>query len=230
MKQSENITELLSALTEIQSELPTMAKSSQGYGYKYTDLDTITQIIKPILYKHNVGYLQSVGSENGATTLTTRIFSKGEWLEDTAVLPIISSVKNNAAQTLGMSITYMRRYMLSAMLGITSDEDVDANNFVQNQQQKTSQSGQSQNQNQQNNSASQKAKPQLKGGESTAAEKQEIKNLCSTTYSNGNRVFSNEEIKIYSNMRTNLSAKELIDLLKKDVQIRLSQENTNEIY
>lgn len=214
MKQSENITELLNALAEIQNELPTMPKNSKAYGYKYTDLDTITQIIKPILHKHNVGYLQSVGSENGATTLTTRIFSKGEWIEDTAVLPIISSVKNNAAQTLGMSITYMRRYMLSAMLGITSDEDVDANNFVQNQQ---------------NNSASQKAKPQLKGGESTAAEKQEIKNLCSTTYSNGNRVFSNEEIKIYSNMRTNLSAKELIDLLKKDVQIRLSQ-NTNEIY
>lgn len=227
MKQSENITELLSSLAEIQKEIPTMPKNAKAYGYKYTDLDTITQTIKPILHNHNVGYLQSVGAENGLQTLTTRVFNtKGEWIEDTTVLPVISGTKNNAAQTLGMSITYMRRYMLSAMLGITSDEDIDANTFVQNQ--KTSnQSGQNQNKNPQ----TQNQKSQFKGGDSTEAEKQEIKNLCSTKYSNGNRVFSNEEIKIYSNMRTNLTAQELIALLKKEIQIRLSQETfNNEIF
>lgn len=146
MKQSENITELLNALAEIQNELPTMPKNSKAYGYNYTDLDTITQVIKPILHKHNVGYLQSVGIENGLQTLTTRVFStKGEWIEDTTILPVINGTKNNAAQTLGMSITYMRRYMLSAMLGITSDEDIDASNFIQNQR-ITNQSKQSQNQ------------------------------------------------------------------------------------
>src|SRR5574344_223504 len=129
MLQSGSIAELLAAMAEVQSELPTMPKSSQAYGYKYTDLDTIPQTIKPILGKHGIGYIQSVGgATENALTLTTRIFNKkGEYIEDTAALPTIASTKNNAAQTLGMSITYMRRYALCAMLGITSDEDLDAN-------------------------------------------------------------------------------------------------------
>lgn len=128
MKQSENINELLAALVEVQSELPTMPKDSQAYGYKYANLDTITQAIKPILHKHGVAYLQSVGVGESGLTLTTRVFNKsGQWIEDTALLPVIANTKNNAAQTLGMSITYMKRYSLCAMLGITSDEDTDAN-------------------------------------------------------------------------------------------------------
>lgn len=221
MKQSENITELLSALTEIQSELVPMAKSSQGYGYKYTDLDTITQAIKPILHKHNVGYLQSVGSENGVATLTTRVFSKGEWLEDTAVLPIISSVKNNAAQTLGMSITYMRRYMLSAMLGITSDEDIDASNFVQNQQNNSTSAPQSKpatkNTKQQKPPAQ---KAELKGGESTEEEKARIKELCTAKYENGSPIFTQEEMRLYSSYRKEKTATELIEFIENALRNR----------
>ena len=138
MTQSENITELMASLAEVQFELPTLPKSSQAYGYKYTDLDTIVKTIKPILHKHNVGYTQSVGATtDGRPTLTTRVFNnKGQYIEDTTVLPVISGTKNNNAQTLGMSITYMRRYALCAMLGITSDEDVDANTVTQQAPQK----------------------------------------------------------------------------------------------
>ncbi len=218
MKQSENITELLSELIKVQQEIPTMPKNAKAYGYKYTDLDTITKTIKPILKNHNIGYLQSVGSENGVQTLTTRIFNtKGEWLEDTTTLPVISGTKNNAAQTLGMSITYTRRYALSSMLGITSDEDVDANQNQQTNQQNNFY----QNKNQSAN------KPQLKGGESTPSEKQEIQNLCATKNSNGNRIFSSEEVKAYLSMRVNLTAKELIEKLKQIVQERLNQESSN---
>lgn len=127
MKQSENINELLAALVEVQSEIPTMPKDKQAYGYKYSDLDSITSTIKPLLHKHGLAYMQSVGIGESGLTLTTRVFNKaGQWIEDTALLPVIANTKNNAAQTLGMSITYMRRYALCAMLGITADEDVDA--------------------------------------------------------------------------------------------------------
>ena len=98
MTQSENINELLAALAEVQNELPTMPKSSQAYGYKYTDLDTITQTIKPILHNHGVAYMQSVGgTSETAMTLTTRLFHKtGQFVEDTAALPKIANTKNNA--------------------------------------------------------------------------------------------------------------------------------------
>lgn len=128
MTQSENIKELLAALADAQAELPTMPKSSQAYGYKYTDLDTIVQTIRPILHKHGLAYIQSVGGSDACFALTTRLFHKsGQYIEDTATIPAITGAKNNAAQLLGMGITYMRRYALCAMLGITSDEDVDAN-------------------------------------------------------------------------------------------------------
>ena len=131
MKQSESIKNLLPALMDAQKEIPTMPKNAKAYGYNYTDLDTITSVIKPILARHDISYMQSVGmNEQGQNILTTRIFNRdGEFIEDSTILPIIQGTKNNSAQTLGMSITYMRRYALCAMFGITSDEDVDANTF-----------------------------------------------------------------------------------------------------
>ena len=221
MLQSENISELLAALVEVQSELPTMPKSSQAYGYKYTDLDTITQTIKPILSNHGIGYIQSVGglTEN-ALTLTTRIFNKkGEYIEDTAALPTITSTKNNAAQTLGMSITYMRRYALCAMLGITSDEDIDANinGIVQTQGSKPTQS-------KQETSSKQLAKFAFepKGGETTPAEKKELGGLLSTKYPDGGAVFSKAEAKKYSDMRKDYTAREVIETIRRDLNARLN--------
>jgi hypothetical protein len=220
MIQSESIAELLAALAEVQSCLPTMPKSSQAYGYKYTDLDTITQTIKPILGKHGIGYMQSVGGlTETALTLTTRIFNKkGEYIEDTAALPTITSTKNNAAQTLGMSITYMRRYALCAMLGITSDEDVDANinGTTQGSVKPTP--------------PKQEAKPKQpakfafepKGGETTPAEKKEIGALLASKYANGAPVYSTDEAKKYSDMRKDYTAREVIETIKRDLNARLN--------
>lgn len=134
MRQSESIKNLLPALMDAQKEIPTMPKNAKAYGYNYTDLDTITSVIKPILARHNISYMQSVGMDDeGRSTLTTRIFSRdGEYIEDVTTLPVIQSAKNNSAQTMGMAITYVRRYALCAMLGITSDEDVDANAVMGN--------------------------------------------------------------------------------------------------
>ena len=220
MLQSENISELLATLVEVQSELPTMPKSSQAYGYKYTDLDTITQTIKPILSNHGIGYIQSVGGLTENTlTLTTRIFNKkGEYIEDTAALPTITSTKNNAAQTLGMSITYMRRYALCAMLGITSDEDVDANinGIVQTQSKPT--------QSKQETSSKQPAKFAFepKGGETTPAEKKELGGLLSTKYPDGSAVFSKAEAKKYSDMRKDYTAREVIEIIRRDLNAKLN--------
>jgi hypothetical protein len=220
MIQSESIAELLAALAEVQSCLPTMPKSTQAYGYKYTDLDTITQTIKPILGKHGIGYMQSVGGlTETALTLTTRIFNKkGEYIEDTAALPTITSTKNNAAQTLGMSITYMRRYALCAMLGITSDEDVDANinGTTQGSVKPTP--------------PKQEAKPKQpakfafepKGGETTPAEKKEIGALLASKYANGAPVYSTDEAKKYSDMRKDYTAREVIETIKRDLNARLN--------
>lgn len=218
MIQSENITELLVALEAVQSELPTMPKSSQAYGYKYADLDTITQAIKPILHKHGIAYIQSIGgTSQEQTTLTTRIFNtKGQYIEDTAALPVITSTKNNAAQTLGMSITYMRRYALCAMLGITSDEDTDANSAEPVKAQKMDA-----------RQTRTPSEPQVKGGESTAQEKQEIANLLASIRQDGSAVFTMDDKKAYSAMRKDKTAQELIACIKQELQKRITAANGN---
>lgn len=182
MRQSESIKNLLPALMDAQKEIPTMPKNAKAYGYNYTDLDTITSVIKPILARHNISYMQSVGMDDeGRSTLTTRIFSRdGEYIEDVTMLPVIQSAKNNSAQTMGMAITYVRRYALCAMLGITSDEDVDANTVM----------GNSVPQNVQNVQSAMNGTVSRQGNSDVSSE---INKLISMVDANGAAVFSDDE-------------------------------------
>ena len=127
MNQSEKLETLLSDLAKAQAEFPTLPKDKNGYNYKYTDLDTVISTLRPILAKHNIGFMQTLTTTgNGMSAMTTRLFNAaGEWLEDTTPLPGISLAKGNAAQNLGAAITYMKRYTLCAMLGVSCDEDPD---------------------------------------------------------------------------------------------------------
>lgn len=186
MRQSESIKNLLPALMDAQKEIPTMPKNAKAYGYNYTDLDTITSVIKPILARHNISYMQSVGMDDeGRSTLTTRIFSRdGEYIEDVTALPVIQSSKNNSAQTMGMAITYVRRYALCAMLGITSDEDVDANTVM----------GNSVPQNVQNVQNAMNGTVSRQGNSDVSSE---INKLISMVDANGAAVFSDDEKNSY---------------------------------
>ena len=207
MLQSENITDLLAALVEVQNELVTMPKDSKAYGYNYTNLDTIVSTVKPILYKYGIAYMQAVGGGLNGTSIviTTRIFHKsGQYIEDTCALPTITNTKNNSAQTLGMAITYMRRYTLCAMLGITSDEDTDANTTPQTS----------------TKPVQNKPAPVFKGGESTPAEKSRINELLNATYADGKQVFSKDEKLTYSGYRKEKTAAELIAFIENALKNR----------
>ena len=209
LQMSESINEILGALVEIQNELPTLPKNAKAYGYKYTDLDTIVSTIRPILHKYGVAYMQSVGGgiNGGELVLTTRIFSKsGQYIEDTVALPEINGekTKTNAAQTIGMSITYMRRYMICTMLGITSDEDVDANDFARQQQQNTPAP-----------QPPQKSETIYADGKpATAAEKARLHELCAAKYLNGQNIFSKDEMSAYLAMSKEKTAAQLIALIE----------------
>lgn len=210
MIQSEHIEELMASLVKFQSELPTMPKDASGYGYKYTDLDTIVKTIKPIMAKYNIAFMQSVGGVNEEKlTITTRIFSAGgQYIEDTVLLPEIQNAKLNKAQVLGATITYMRRYTLCALLGITADEDVDCAVPIA--------------------SPAPKVAPKQhtefdfepKGGPTTPEEGARIKALLSEVYANGQSVFSVDEKKTYSGYRKDKTAKELIEFIENALRNR----------
>ena len=65
---------------------------------------------------------------------------------------------------------------------------------------------------------------QPKGGATTPAEKKEIALLLSSKGSDGKAIFSKDEMKVYSDMRKDKTASELINIIKEDLRNRLTQE------
>lgn len=116
---------LFKALAEFQQEVPVIHKGTEGYGYSYADLTAIFGVINPLLKKHGLGFTQ----EMQGTYLNTTIFhvESGEFRESTAEIPQnVTLAKMNPFQVMGSAITYIRRYALSAALGLVTDKDTDA--------------------------------------------------------------------------------------------------------
>ena len=65
-----------------------------------------------------------------------------------------------------------------------------------------------------------------KGGETTPAEKKEIGGLLASKYANGAPVFSKDEAKKYSDMRKGYTAREVIEIIKRDLNARLNPTST----
>ncbi len=151
MKQSESIENLAKALTALQAELPIIPFDSVNpyYNSNYASLKAILGVVRPLLVKHDLTVTQlpsspypnplevstitatvpnapSTSRAFALTGLSTRlIHSSGEWIEDEVHIPI--EADQRVAQVVGGIITYLRRYALSAMLGIVADEDTDGN-------------------------------------------------------------------------------------------------------
>lgn len=114
-------------LIKAQSEMETLPKDKQGYGYKYTDFDTVVKMIRPILSKNNIGFSQLLDTkENGKSGITTIVFhSSGESFQSWFELPTVVVGKANNAQNCGASISYIKRYALCSVFGLSADEDTD---------------------------------------------------------------------------------------------------------
>lgn len=127
MKTSEEINELSTSLIMLQSELSNIGKDSKGYGYNYTSLEKLLEYVRPLMTKNGLGLIQTPTNIDNRIGVTTRLIHKsGQFIEDTLLMDKSSLAKMNDYQVAGSIITYFRRYAVSSILGIASDEDVDA--------------------------------------------------------------------------------------------------------
>jgi hypothetical protein len=116
---------LLKALAAFQQEVPVIHKGTSGYGYTYANLSQIFEVINPLLKTHGLGFTQLICGQS----VKTIIFhvESGEQLESITDIPQNVQLKGmNEFQVLGSAITYIRRYALSAALGLITDKDTDA--------------------------------------------------------------------------------------------------------
>lgn len=136
MNKSESIKEIAAALNKFIGDVKQPKKNSKvstnykdKYGnwqkkeYSYSTLDELINSIKEPLHNNGLSVMQDVQT-NGEIKITTLLMHvSGEWLESS---PVTFQIPDNKPQTVGSLITYGRRYSLSAMLNLSSEEDTDS--------------------------------------------------------------------------------------------------------
>lgn len=110
---------------EVEVSGKTESGSTYKYKFKYATLDAIIDHVRKPLTDNGLWFVQTIeGSDNGGSRLvTTLLHSSGQSIRSET--PLLAEKKGN--QGFGSALTYMRRYALTAMLGIAADEDDDAN-------------------------------------------------------------------------------------------------------
>jgi hypothetical protein len=135
MKKSEKITELAKALKKANEELKNVSYDTENpfFKAKYASLAHILETVRPILNKNGLFIMQDalMAEEKHLNVRTTLMHESGEWIESTVTIPIANGSRYDA-QSAGAAISYGRRYALSAILNISSEEDDDGNSLVGN--------------------------------------------------------------------------------------------------
>lgn len=127
MRTSESIKNIAKALAQFQAEVknPSNTEMNPFFKSKYAPLNDILNLARPLLSKNGLSVLQSPSGDGQNVTVTTLItHESGEWIESD---PLTLKADKATAQGAGSAITYARRYALSAMLGISSEDDDDGN-------------------------------------------------------------------------------------------------------
>lgn len=137
MKHSESIAKLAAALVAAQAELRAVGMDAVNPHFKarYASLDNIIETIRPTLARHSLAVVQGAtlpesnaeGKVTGFTVETMLIHQSGEWLLSGVIMPIAKADPQGA----GAAITYGRRYGISALLSLATDEDDDGNRASQ---------------------------------------------------------------------------------------------------
>lgn len=130
-----SIQKLITALIRFQTEVtdPKKDKVNPMFKSKYVSLDSIIHTIRPILVKHGLAFSQEVslelvepasGQNEHMVVVTTTLFH-----ESGETLGAVTRLKADklSPQGAGSAFTYAKRYGLSALLGISADEDDDGN-------------------------------------------------------------------------------------------------------
>ena len=135
MNQSPQINEIAAALSKFQGEVTNPQKNKQGYNYTYADLASVLEVSRPIMAKYGLSVTQFVTTtDQGATQVETMLLHEsGQFFKTKIQAAAGNNGKMSAAQNIGSTLTYLRRYAITALLGIAQDDD-DAAQQISRQQ------------------------------------------------------------------------------------------------
>ena len=122
MNSSNSIGNLAKALSAAQGELKGAVKDANNpfFKSKYADLSSVWEACRAALAKNNIAVIQAPRA-NGATVSVTTVLAheSGEW----AAEDLTATAKDDSPQSVGSTITYLRRYGLASMVGVAPEDD-----------------------------------------------------------------------------------------------------------
>ncbi|MTV23039.1 ERF family protein [Staphylococcus delphini] len=128
MNKSESVVEINKAMVAFRKEVkqPLKDKNNPFYKSKYVPLENVVEAIDEAATPHGLSYTQwALNDNDGRVGVATMLMhSSGEYIEFD---PVFMNAEKNTPQGAGSLISYLKRYSLSAIFGITSDQDDDGN-------------------------------------------------------------------------------------------------------
>ena len=132
MKMSEKIDQIATSLAKAQGAIKSAAMDSlnQHFKNRYANLESVTDAIRTALSTNDISYVQNpqFDIERQMIGLNTMLLHKsGQWLEFDPIW--CKPPRGLVPQEVGSALTYLRRYSLSASVGVTqgAEEDDDGN-------------------------------------------------------------------------------------------------------
>lgn len=137
----EKLPELYAALAKAQGGFAPIAKNRSvtiqpkqdretgykppAYTFRYADLEAIIAATRPALSANGLALVQLVTDEGGgAKLLTALLHTSGAALVSEYPIP---KMGDRDPKQYGALLTYMRRYMVTPLLGVAADDDLDEN-------------------------------------------------------------------------------------------------------
>ena len=120
--QSEDITEITAAMVKVQGEMGPAIKGKVNPFFKssYATLGDVWESCRDVLQANGIAVIQGARLVDGKACMETKLVHiSGQWFSS---LWEMMPAKEDP-QSMGSAITYMRRYSLSAMVGILAEDD-----------------------------------------------------------------------------------------------------------
>lgn len=124
MRTSEKTDAIFPAYVAAQADLRNAAfdKVNPHFKSRYATLAGVRDLVVPLLAKHGLAVVQGSHADERGTFISTRmVHTSGQWIESLYPFAL------GKPQEMGSAMTYARRYSLSAICNIASEEDDDGN-------------------------------------------------------------------------------------------------------
>jgi len=119
------------AMAEMQSEMPEITERGQikvnsQVRSTYATFEDINDAVKPVLQRHGFAMTFRTEVKDNQIIVTGVLMHKAGHREETSLpLPSDTSGSKNTVQAIGSSVSYGKRYVMSALLNITTRGDDD---------------------------------------------------------------------------------------------------------